>query len=83
MNTTHLFRRSEVERRYGKKRSSLYRDIRGGVFPPPVGLGRNCSVWPSNEVEAIIQARIAGKTDDEIRALVARLVAARRKSSVA
>ena len=33
---------------------------------------------PDNEVEALNAARIAGKTDDEIRALVAKLEAARK-----
>jgi prophage regulatory protein len=36
--------------------------------------------WPSNEVEAINTARIAGKTDEEVRALVAKLEAARKIS---
>jgi prophage regulatory protein len=34
--------------------------------------------WPSSEVAAINAARIAGKTDDEIRALVVKLEEARK-----
>jgi hypothetical protein len=37
--------------------------------------------WPSDEVEAINAARIAGKTDEEIRTLVAKLEAARKDAN--
>jgi len=36
---------------------------------------------PDNEVDALIAARIAGKTDEEIRALVAKLEAARKAAA--
>lgn len=76
-----LLRRPEVEARYGRGRSSIYSDISGGLFVPPVLAGKRCSAWPSDEVDAIIAARIAGKTEDEIRALVRKLVAARRMAA--
>jgi prophage regulatory protein len=34
--------------------------------------------WPSDEVAAINAARIAGKTDEEVRALVAKLEVSRK-----
>jgi prophage regulatory protein len=34
--------------------------------------------WPSDEIDAINSARIAGKTDEEIRALVVKLEADRK-----
>jgi prophage regulatory protein len=34
--------------------------------------------WPANEVAALNAARIAGKSDDEIRQLVRKLEAARK-----
>jgi prophage regulatory protein len=36
------------------------------------------AAWPDHEIDAINKAHIAGQTDDEIRALVARLVIARK-----
>jgi len=62
----------------GRSRSSLYADVKAGLFVAPIKIGRRASAWPSDEVAAIIRARIAGATEDEIRELVAQLVAARR-----
>ena len=42
-------------------------------MPAPVKLGERCAAWPSDEIAAINAARIAGKTDAEIRELVAQL----------
>ena len=38
-----------------------------------MSLGARAVGWPSDEVDAINSARIAGKTDEEIRTLVAKL----------
>lgn len=56
----------------GLARPTIYRDISRGLFPQPVKIGR-ASAWPSDEVAAIVQARISGKSDEEIRNLVADL----------
>lgn len=61
----------------GRSRSSHYLDIQQGLFTRPVLIGTRAVGWPSSEVEALNAARIAGKSDDEIRALVVNLEAAR------
>jgi len=61
----------------GDKRTKNYNDQRIGLFPRPVKIGARASGWPEHEVQAVIGARIAGKSDDEIRRLVRELVAAR------
>ena len=62
-----------------RSRPSLYRDIQGGLFPPAfhVGKGGKCARWLARERQAIIAARISGKSDNEIREIVKKLVAAR------
>jgi prophage regulatory protein len=40
-------------------------------------LGPRCVGWPAHEVATLNAARIAGKTDNEIRVLVLELEAAR------
>jgi len=62
----------------GRSRSSHYLDIKQGFFTHPVQIGLRAVGWPSSEVAALNAARIAGKTDDEIRALVVKLEAARK-----
>lgn len=58
----------------GRSRSSHYKDIQDGLFPPPIKIGLRAVGWTEYETEAINAARIAGKTDDEIRELVKKLL---------
>lgn len=53
-------------------RSTLYSDVKRGVFPKPVPLG-GLVVWIMREVFAVNAAVAAGKSEDEIRSLVKRL----------
>ena len=62
----------------GRSRSSHYMDIEQGLFTRPVTIGQRAVGWPSYEVSALNAARISGKSDDEIRALVVKLEAARK-----
>lgn len=62
----------------GKTRSPWYQDIQRGLMTAPVKLGRRAAGWPQSEVQAINQARIAGKTEQQIRELVVRLHEARK-----
>ncbi|MEC4747893.1 AlpA family phage regulatory protein [Methylomicrobium sp. Wu6] len=78
-----LLRRPAIEQVTGDSRSTIYRKIERGLFPKPVCTGRDKNGdaiqvgWPANEVAAINAARIAGKSEDEIRKLVTELEAAR------
>ena len=73
-----ILRIPDVKAESGYSRSTLYLRITQGLWPKPVHLGPRAVGWPSEEVAAINAARIAGKTDDEIRELVLRLEAARK-----
>jgi len=64
-----------------KSHSSIYNAIKAGLFTTGVAIGQRSKGWPSDEVLAINAARIAGKSDEEIRALVAKLEAARKSAS--
>ena len=72
-----FLRGPEVAARMGRARSTRYVDIDNGLMTRGVAVGRRSVGWPAHEVEAINTARIAGKTDDEIREIVARLLAVR------
>ena len=60
-----------------KSHASIYNAINAGLFTKPVKIGERSVGWPSEEVQAINAARIAAKSDDEIRELVNRLHAKR------
>jgi len=63
---------------YGVSRPALYQHMKDGLFPRPIKLGEKLAVWPEDEVYAVINARIAGKSVEEIRELVAELTEARK-----
>jgi prophage regulatory protein len=71
----------EVSRVTGDPPSTVYWRASLGQFTRPIKLGPRSSGWPDDEVEQINAARIAGKSSDEIRALVEKLHAARKVSA--
>ena len=73
-----ILRLPAVLKRRGRSRSSHYADISAGLYVKPVQIGARAVGTPEYEVHALNAARIAGKTDDEIRSLVLRLEAARK-----
>lgn len=76
---THtILRLPAVKAATGLSRGTLYLRIAHGVFPHPVSLGGRAVGWPAHEVAMLNAARIAGKPEAEIRALVAELETARR-----
>lgn len=76
---THtILRLPAVLKERGRSRSAHYLDIQQGLFTKPVQIGLRAVGWPSGDASAINAARIAGKSDDEIRALVVKLEAARK-----
>jgi prophage regulatory protein len=75
--TTTILRRAMVKASSGLPNSTMHARILSGLFPKPVRLGPRSVGWPSHEIDEINKARIAGKSDDEIRFLVSKLEAAR------
>ena len=72
-----ILRRKQVEAETGYSRSTIYLRISQGLFIRPVSLGARAVGFPAGEVAALNAARIAGKSEADIRTLVARLEAAR------
>ncbi len=65
-----------------KSRSTHYHEINIGLMTPPVKLGEQSVAWPEDEILAINRARIAGKSNEEIKQLVTKLVADRKNLSM-
>ena len=75
--TPRLMRINAVTERISTPKSSFYASVAKGEFTRPIKLGERSSAWLESEVTAIINARIAGKSSDEIKALVIQLEAQR------
>jgi len=76
---THtILRLPAIKASTGLSRSTLYLRIADGVFTRPVNLGGRAVGWPSSEVVALNAARIAGRSNAEIRDLVVKLESARK-----
>ncbi|MDZ4803003.1 MAG: AlpA family phage regulatory protein [Bryobacteraceae bacterium] len=76
-----IFRLPAVKTESGYSRSTIYLRISQGLWTKQVSLGPRCVGWPAHEVAALNAARIAGKTDEEIRALVVKLESARKAAA--
>lgn len=76
--TNTILRLPAVLRERGRSRSAHYLDIQQGLFTRPVSIGARAVGWPASEVTALNAARIADKSDDEIRELVMKLEAERK-----
>ena len=73
-----ILRMPAVKARTGhRSHASIYNTIKAGLFTKPVKIGQRSVGWVMTEVQAINAARIAGKSETEIRELVTRLHAKR------
>jgi prophage regulatory protein len=61
--------------------ATVYGEVHTGLFTVPVPIGQRAVGWPDTEVRAINAARIRGDSDEQIRALVKKLHAARMAGS--
>ncbi|QQR80079.1 MAG: AlpA family phage regulatory protein [Deltaproteobacteria bacterium] len=75
----NILRLPDVKLSCGLSRSTIYLRISQGLWPKPVSLGGRSVGWPALEVMAINTARIAGKTNEEIRQLITKLERSRRE----
>ena len=65
-----LLRRKEVTEYTGIPYSSLYARMDQGLFPTPIKLGPRAVAWVLSEVDEVIDALIAGISDEELDILV-------------
>jgi prophage regulatory protein len=74
-----LSRLPHVLKAVADSRTGLHSKISKGIFPSPVKLSSSgrAVAWPTDEVNAVIEARIAGQSDEQVLKLVAMLYAAR------
>jgi prophage regulatory protein len=76
-----LQRSPVVCKRLGRGRATLHQDVHDGLLTPAITIGSRWSAWPSDEIDQIARARIAGWSNDDLRALVKELVARRKTAA--
>jgi len=73
-----MLRIDDVKKETGhRSHVSIYGQVKAGTFTKPVAIGSRAVAWPSHEVAAINAARVAGRSNEELRDLVERLHARR------
>lgn len=64
--TTRLIKLSEVIQRTGKKRSTVYANVKAGLMPSPVKIGEKAVCWVESEIDDWIALRIAASRNGGI-----------------
>lgn len=77
-----LIKQPAVLQLTAQAKSTLHVNIKRGLIPAAVKIGGRSVAYIESEILAVNAARIAGKSDDEIRQLVARMMADRKKIDV-
>lgn len=74
MSIIRYQRKPEVLQLSGISNSTLHIRINQGLFVPPVNLGARAVGFLEHEVHQILVARAQGKSNDEIKKIVKRLI---------
>ena len=74
-------RRPEVLNRFGIGNTCLHNRIKQGLMPPPIPLGGRAVGWLEHELDQVLAAMVAGKSQDHIKALVGHLVDQRKSAA--
>ena len=66
--TTSLLKLTDVVLRTRRSRSTIYDEVKRGVFPRQIKVGRG-SYWRDDEITMILDAYSSGATDERLKAL--------------
>jgi prophage regulatory protein len=72
-----FIRNNEVFKILALGRTAVDCGIADGVIPPRISLGKRAAGFLKHELEAVIIARAAGRSDEDVRNLVDQLVLSR------
>lgn len=73
-----ILRLPAVKLASGLSRSTLYLRITQGLWTKPISLGGRAVGWPDSEIATLNAARISGKSNGQIKELVAKLESDRK-----
>lgn len=73
-----FLRKRAVLQQIASSHTKFYSRIKENLFVKPIKIGKS-SVWPEHEVNMLCKAMIAGFSDDQLKQLVNRIEADRKK----
>jgi prophage regulatory protein len=76
-----ILRLPEIKTKTGFSRSALYSRIQQRLMTKPISLGGRAVGWPESEIDQILAAQIAGKSNEEIFRLVEQMTLARKNTA--
>ena len=74
LSNLKIIRRAAVLSRFNMSKTWLCDRIKDGLIPPPFSLGGRAVGWLEHEINAVLLAMAAGKGEDDLKALVQRLI---------
>lgn len=74
-----LIKKPEVLALVGLSKSTLHLHIASGLMPPPVPIGERAVAFVQHEIQAVLAAKIAGCSRDELKQLISELVNLRQE----
>lgn len=75
----NILRLTEVKKKTGLSRATIYAQQTQRVFPPSIDLGPRAVGWIESEVDAVIAARASGADETSLKNFVEKLVASRQR----
>jgi len=73
-----IIRKFEARKRFGHSHTTWHQRINDGLVPPPISLGGRAVGYISSELDAVMAALIAGKSESQIKEIVSSLVERRQ-----
>jgi len=73
-----IVKQPSVLNKFQFSKSTLFTQINAGLMPPSISLGERSKGFILSELDAVLSARVAGQSNDQIKTLVKSLVAKRK-----
>lgn len=74
-----IVKQPSLLKQFAFSKSTLFTQINQGLMPKPISLGNRAVGYLQHELDAVLSARIAGQSNEEIKQLVKYLVAKRQE----
>ena len=80
--TLRILRKPELTTKIGLGLTQIDRQEASGLLPRRFQIAKRAVGWAEHEIDAVIAARANGRSEDDIRKLVKRLIADRAEADV-